>query len=333
MPKFFKVSFALCFFFSIFLFYSGIVLAKTETYTLQEEDVNKMKPVITVEIGGFSGWQNTGGWSKGTEYCPGGAKAGTECLQVNWISDYIVAIYKYGIGLAAVLAVVVIMVGGFIWLVSGGSSTRVSTAKDFIVSALAGLMLALFSFVILYAVNPRLVSLGPITSTLSPVTADSFDNVPQNSFALPQLADLQNACQNEYGASCSVNVLDYRSLTDYVSGYQQTLEDNGIDTRFNPVANGYLTGVVNTLFGVNDTVAMVTLQPSEQLNEYISENGTYLGEDVNHHDMWRINDMVYAYMDTIAIEDGFMNTGNAAMNSSQNPDDFVPYWLVAVGNR
>jgi len=56
-----------------------------------------------------------------------------------------------------------IMVGGFLWLMSGGSSNRVSKAKEFITNALMGLLLALFSYMLLYTVNPRLTALGPIS--------------------------------------------------------------------------------------------------------------------------------------------------------------------------
>ncbi|MFA6255457.1 MAG: hypothetical protein WC675_05570 [Patescibacteria group bacterium] len=220
MPKLFKVSIILCFSLSVFLFYSGIAFAETETFTLQGEDIDKNKPVITVEIGGFSGWNDTAGWSKSAEYCPAGTKEGVECLQISWISDYIVAVYKYGVGVAAVLAVVMIMIGGFVWLMSGGNSTRVSTAKDFIVSAMAGLLLALFSFVILYAVNPRLINLEGVTSPLRPTTDTESD--PEFYLISPTYengdeAKIQDHCKRycevEYSSS------DYRIEKDAAGWY------------------------------------------------------------------------------------------------------------------
>ncbi len=87
--------------------------------------------------------------------------AGQPC-DIGWIGIYIGALYRLGIGVAAVLAVVMIMVGGFLWLISGGSPDKVGRAKEFIGSALTGLLIALFSFIILYTVNPRLVNLEPL---------------------------------------------------------------------------------------------------------------------------------------------------------------------------
>jgi len=89
-----------------------------------------------------------------TASCP---TDGTQC-NIGWIGQYISAIYQYGVGLAAVLAVVMIMAGGFIWLMSGGSPDKVGVGKDFITAALTGLILALFSFLILQTINPKLVS-------------------------------------------------------------------------------------------------------------------------------------------------------------------------------
>ena len=102
---------------------------------------------------------------------------GGEC-EIPWMSEYISALYQYGVGLAAVLAAVMIMVGGFIWLMSGGSPDKVGKAKDFIISALSGLFLALFSFMILNGINPRLVEIDPLAVVLpkfEPRSNDGYD--------------------------------------------------------------------------------------------------------------------------------------------------------------
>ena len=135
---------ALFFYFLIFLFSYDLALAQDS----QAAPV----PQIQVEIGGFQGFEQGQGWSQ----------SGSN-LEIDWIGQYIKAIYTYGVGVAVILAVVMIMVGGFLWLTSGGSPDRVGKAKDSITAALSGLLLALFSFIILQAVNPNLISLGPLT--------------------------------------------------------------------------------------------------------------------------------------------------------------------------
>src|SRR3989338_6315349 len=123
------------------------------------------KPSLIIEFGNWGGqegeWANIEGK---TAYCPPDLQAkGMECLSIPWIGQYVSALYQYSVGIAAILAMVMIMVGGFLWLTSAGSPDRVGKAKEFITSAIMGLALALFSFVILYTINPRLVNLGGVT--------------------------------------------------------------------------------------------------------------------------------------------------------------------------
>ncbi len=85
---------------------------------------------------------------------------------IPWIAQYIVAIYKYAIGIVGILATVVMMVGGIIWLTAGGNATRVGEAKSWISASLTGLVIALSSYLILYQINPELVNLKPIKVTV-----------------------------------------------------------------------------------------------------------------------------------------------------------------------
>ena len=86
------------------------------------------------------------------------------------VGEWIVAVYRFGIGVAGILAVMMMMIGGFIWLMSAGSPERVNKGKDWIISAITGLILALFSYALLYTINPRItqnlsITLDPISSS------------------------------------------------------------------------------------------------------------------------------------------------------------------------
>ncbi|MFA5076181.1 MAG: pilin [Patescibacteria group bacterium] len=78
------------------------------------------------------------------------------------IAQYIGAIYRFGISAASVLAIVMIIIGGFIWLTSAGNPTRVTQAKGYIGGALVGLVLALSSYSILRTINPALTEFRPL---------------------------------------------------------------------------------------------------------------------------------------------------------------------------
>lgn len=82
---------------------------------------------------------------------------------VSGIAEYIKAIYKYGTGVVGILAAVVLMVGGLIWLTAGGNQEKVSDAQQWIKAALTGLVITLLSYIILQTINPDLVNLKPLS--------------------------------------------------------------------------------------------------------------------------------------------------------------------------
>ncbi|MFP4514420.1 MAG: pilin [Parcubacteria group bacterium] len=75
---------------------------------------------------------------------------------------YIKAIYEYGIGVAAFLALAMIVAGGLIWLTSGGATDKVSTAKSMISSSIIGLVLLLGTYTVAEIINPSLLNFKPI---------------------------------------------------------------------------------------------------------------------------------------------------------------------------
>lgn len=88
--------------------------------------------------------------------------SGNQYYEIPWIAEAISSLYKFGVSAAAILAVVMIIVGGFIWLTSAGNQTQITEAKGYIFGAAIGLLIALGSYVLLYTINPELVRLKPI---------------------------------------------------------------------------------------------------------------------------------------------------------------------------
>jgi len=78
---------------------------------------------------------------------------------VSGFPQYIEAWYKVLLGAIGVVSTVMIMIGGFQWILAAGNSSTIDSAKTTIISAIAGLLIALGSFTILNIINPRLVSL------------------------------------------------------------------------------------------------------------------------------------------------------------------------------
>jgi hypothetical protein len=90
-------------------------------------------------------------------------------IYIPFISVFLVGAYKLGIGIAAILAVIMIMAGGFIWIAAAGDAGRIGQAKTMISGAVVGLVLTVGSYVALQTINPNLVSFSalkiPILST------------------------------------------------------------------------------------------------------------------------------------------------------------------------
>lgn len=78
-------------------------------------------------------------------------------LVTGGIGQYLSTIYNFGVSIAGILAVVMIMYGGFRWLTAMGSSGTITKAKETIVAAIVGLVLLLCSYLLLYTINPNFV--------------------------------------------------------------------------------------------------------------------------------------------------------------------------------
>lgn len=72
------------------------------------------------------------------------------------IGRYIIALYTFGVYAAGIVATVMLMAAGFVWLMAGGNSSQVEQAKTMIRGALTGYVLLLVSWVLLNTINPNL---------------------------------------------------------------------------------------------------------------------------------------------------------------------------------
>lgn len=82
---------------------------------------------------------------------------GIECI--SEYGEYIAAIYNVSIAVVGIISVIMIMVGGFMYIGIGITPTpdNIGSAKKIIANALVGLLLVLTSWLILQTVNPELL--------------------------------------------------------------------------------------------------------------------------------------------------------------------------------
>jgi len=72
------------------------------------------------------------------------------------LSSYFQWIFVFGISIAGILAVLMMVIGGIQYVTAYGNPGQVERGKDRITQALLGLLLAVTAWLILYTINPDL---------------------------------------------------------------------------------------------------------------------------------------------------------------------------------
>jgi len=154
-------------------------------------------PVVSVPIPGLAAFSEI-------EYEPG------EKINIPYIAQYIVAIYKYGLVIGALLAVVMIMIGGIIYLTAAGAQGLIGTGKTLIYGAISGLVLLLGSYLLLITINPSLVnpqaiSLDTIKGLVLEPGNETSEIVYNSIMAMPksQQSKGMDCYFNEFGADAA----------------------------------------------------------------------------------------------------------------------------------
>lgn len=111
-------------------------------------------PEINIKIPGLTNFV-----APGPAPCPESlSKIGiASCKNFPWIGQYISALYNFGIAIAAFLAVVLVLWGGFLYITASGISSQAEKGKSFIQGAFLGLVIVFSSYILLATINPDLV--------------------------------------------------------------------------------------------------------------------------------------------------------------------------------
>lgn len=103
--------------------------------------------------------------------------SGTKTFSGGDLSSYLEAVFAFGISLAGILAVAMIVIGGIQYMTAYGNSSAVENAKERITQALLGLLLAVAAWLILYTINPDLAK-GQLT--VPPVSPQSISQIKKH---------------------------------------------------------------------------------------------------------------------------------------------------------
>jgi len=70
------------------------------------------------------------------------------------LSMYLVGLYNFLVSIVGIIAVMMMIIGGMRYISAAGSQTAIGDAKDMVSSAVTGLILAIFAWIIVAAINP-----------------------------------------------------------------------------------------------------------------------------------------------------------------------------------
>ena len=82
-------------------------------------------------------------------------------IEIPYLAQYISGIYRLSVGLGAILAAIMIVYGGFRYMLAA-ALPQIQESKSIIQDAVIGLVVLLSSFLILKTINPKLVEVAPL---------------------------------------------------------------------------------------------------------------------------------------------------------------------------
>lgn len=144
------------------------------------------------------------------------------------LPGYVGSLYKIALIIVTLSAVLMLTIGGFMYLTSAGNTSSISTAKSIIADSLIGLVIALSAWLILYVINPDLVStsltgLNPTqTTSAPPATPGGIGTLPSGSTIelAQQILALSSISLNTTGdcSSPSGKVTPRKNIEDVAAG-------------------------------------------------------------------------------------------------------------------
>lgn len=222
--------------------------------------------------------------SNGVEYQLLEKIPGTNGLGSN-LPEYVSAIYRVALIIVTLSAVLMLTIGGFMYLTSAGNTASISSAKGIIRDSLVGLIIALSAWLVLYVINPDLVNtsfkaLSPMTITgdtsSTPTTPESpsIENPGEAYYTHAQAVAALSAagisvtssgnCSDMNNAKCtSLDTIPKSTITNLIQ------LKNACGCSFN-VTGG--TEIGHTSHGINRPI--VDVSESAALAEYLQKELT-----------------------------------------------------------
>lgn len=180
------------------------------------------------------------------QYLPSGVDQKSPVTVVSWL-------YRFALGLVGIAVFGVIVYGAILYTVSAGNASKQADAKEWITSAIWGLLLLLAAYLILWTINKDIVDLNKIQGVLGEKASsikgvavgvvgkgggggtqkiDDGGVVVNNKEGTDMTKDGKTcySCVNmsDYGISCKDNCLANSSFVGKIKPFADDLNENGL---------------------------------------------------------------------------------------------------------
>lgn len=78
-------------------------------------------------------------------------------VAISFLAQYVAAIYRYAVQISVFVAIIMVIYGGFRYLIGSGAGD-IKRGREIIQDAIIGMLLVLGAYIILFTINPQLVS-------------------------------------------------------------------------------------------------------------------------------------------------------------------------------
>lgn len=229
--------------------------------------------------------------------------------EFSGLAEFIAFVYKYGLSVASILAVLMIIYAGVQWTISGGNSEAISSAQHKITGAVIGLVILAAAYTILYTVNPDLVNLRPPNAWMINTqkigapncseleTGNQISKTPSNKTGITLTTDQKKAgfsaissdgwaptstaqCGNDYfvqstgaltctGSMCPTGKVCFNKNNTGNDCFEATIAGNIKNTSAEAALLLAAGGLVRTVFGEGWTYPWVANGSTKQLEIYM----------------------------------------------------------------
>jgi len=265
--------------------------------------------------------------------------------QATGPADFIQKLYDYALSIAGTLAVVMIVYGGVKYVVSAGSVSAQSDARDIIKNAVWGIVLLGGAYLVLKTINPQLVGLKepglePLTAPPAPTSLyqGSYNSLTQkeaeyvlNYFGIEakssgNCSDPNNSkCTSFEGfpksAMCKLIEMKYNGATDLTitAGTEVGHETHGPGL---PIVDLRATQDFTT--GTNDYILkQIHLMPSK----IVINTGKYTGDDFNTYTLEESSDVPRHWHVRLQLRADINLLGAFPLSGSGEVAGLPPGWL------